>query len=44
MDRVPAGVEVNFDGQIGEIIVYNRVLTTEERAQITTYLVDKWST
>ncbi len=33
-----------FRGQIGEIIVYNRVLTTEERAQITTYLVGKWST
>jgi len=41
MDRT---INTNFDGQIGEIIVYNRVLTAEERAQITTYLVDKWST
>ena len=41
MDRT---INTNFDGQIGEILVFNRVLTTEERAQITTYLVDKWST
>lgn len=31
-----------FSGDIAEIIVYNRVITTGERNQITNYLVDKY--
>jgi hypothetical protein len=30
------------DGQFAEIIVYDRVLTTEERERVWTYLEDKW--
>lgn len=31
-----------FDGDIAEILVYNRALTDAERAQVETYLKDKW--
>ncbi len=33
-----------FQGQIGEILVFNRVLSADERTLVTNYLVDKWST
>jgi len=31
-----------FNGDIGEIIIYNRALTTSERLQVEDYLSDKW--
>jgi autotransporter-associated beta strand protein len=30
------------DGDVGEILIYNRVLTAEERAQVESYLKGKW--
>lgn len=32
----------NYPGKIGEIIVYNRALTTSERQQVEAYLSNKW--
>jgi len=31
-----------FAGYVGEVLVYNRVLTTEERQSVETYLNEKW--
>jgi len=37
------GSQFFLNGNIGEIIVYNRALTTNERQQIETYLSNKWN-
>lgn len=34
----------NYDGLIGELVIYNRVLTTPERQQVEAYLKTKWGT
>lgn len=40
--RQPVATGNNFVGEIGEIIVYNRVLTTAERNKIESYLAQKY--
>jgi len=34
--------DLNFDGVMGEIIIYDRVLSTPERQQVESYLSPKW--
>ena len=34
----------NYDGQIGEFLIYDRVLSTVERQQVESYLKTKWGT
>jgi hypothetical protein len=41
-ENLSAVVERFWDGQIAEIIVYNRVLSTTERGIVETYLTNKW--
>jgi len=36
------GVQLFFDGYICEVIVYERDLPSNERDQVTNYLIDKW--
>jgi len=42
------GIQFNladgFEGNMNEIVVYNRILTDDERAKVETYLADKWGT
>lgn len=38
------GASVQFDGAMGEVIIYNRPLGTTERQTIETYLKTKWGT
>jgi hypothetical protein len=32
----------NFDGRMGEIVMFDRVLTHSERSAVTNYMTDKW--
>ena len=32
----------NWQGQIGEIIIYNKALSDENRIKVEKYLMDKW--
>jgi hypothetical protein len=41
-ENLVATVERFWDGQIAEIIIYNKVLSTTERQAVETYLTNKW--
>jgi hypothetical protein len=41
--RAQGFTDVNMNGQVYEVIVYNRVLTTPERDAVEGYLVTKWN-
>lgn len=41
-DDGAAGLENYFNGHIGEIVMYNQSLTTEERTSVVNYLKKKW--
>ena len=34
---------IYFNGYVGEIIIFDRVLKAEERTSVTSYLAKKWS-
>lgn len=38
----PAAIPFQLSGNIGEIIIYDKALTAQERLQVTTYLTAKW--
>jgi hypothetical protein len=39
----PSSYSYYYDGNIGEIIIFNKDLTTNERESVQTYLGDKWA-
>lgn len=42
IDRQSGGVQRFFDGEIGEIIVYNRALSVTDIERVEQYIVDRW--
>jgi len=42
IDRQSGGVQRFFDGEIGEIIVYNRALSQTDIERVESYIVDRW--
>ena len=41
-DNGSTGLNRNFNGQVGEVVAYDRVLSTTERQMVENYLAQKW--